>query len=511
MADKNLRYMALGGLICGLAFLALLAFRIGLFEKADSFRAAVNPEALLSDRETWMKVLQNDRKIGYSHSRLQQTENGYLLQEELVMQINTMGLSQRMEMNTRADLLMDQSLDRFELAIRSGPFHFKAAGQIKADHVSVRTETNGDEQAMEIPIKEKPSLAVALIPAVVAGNPAPGASFSYSLFDPLSMGSQTVKVHVAGEETIQFQGRPASTRKLIINYQGMIQTAWIDQNGDVLREEGLLGLRLEKADRREALADLPDETDQDLTLAAAVPTNRTIENPAGLTSLVVRIGGVDVKGLVMEGGRQTYADELLRIRKEVLAELPTQIPADSLPPEIRSQLAPSLFIQADHPRIRQLVGEITAKADSPLVKIQKIMTWIHREIKRRPVLSLPNAVATLDNRVGDCNEHAVLFAALARAAGIPTRVEAGLVYMQERFYYHAWNAVFIGRWITLDALFRQFPADVTHLRFAVGEQNLQTALAALIGRVTITVEALDENQDKASTLAQEEEHVDPTR
>jgi transglutaminase-like putative cysteine protease len=89
--------------------------------------------------------------------------------------------------------------------------------------------------------------------------------------------------------------------------------------------------------------------------------------------------------------------------------------------------------------------------------------------------------------MGDCNEHAMLLAALARAAGIPARVEAGLVYMKGRFYYHAWNLLFLGRWVTADAVFGQLPADVTHLRLVTGSMQQQLDLAAVIGNITIDV------------------------
>ena len=110
-----------------------------------------------------------------------------------------------------------------------------------------------------------------------------------------------------------------------------------------------------------------------------------------------------------------------------------------------------------------------------------------QNIEKRPVLSLPDALSTLENRVGDCNEHAVLLAALARAAGIPCRIEAGLVYMKERFYYHAWNLVYLGRWITVDALFGQIPADVSHIRFVTGSPRQQLDLMGIIGKVKIRV------------------------
>jgi transglutaminase-like putative cysteine protease len=103
------------------------------------------------------------------------------------------------------------------------------------------------------------------------------------------------------------------------------------------------------------------------------------------------------------------------------------------------------------------------------------------------VISLPDALSILENRVGDCNEHAVLMAALARAAGIPCRVEAGLVYLKGRFYYHAWNLVYLGRWVTVDALFDQIPADVSHIRFVTGSPDRQLDLMGIIGKVQLRV------------------------
>ncbi len=123
----------------------------------------------------------------------------------------------------------------------------------------------------------------------------------------------------------------------------------------------------------------------------------------------------------------------------------------------------------------------------PLTRAKKLLDWVHTHIEKRPVLSLPDALSTLENRVGDCNEHAVLLAALARAAGIPTRIEAGLVYLKGRFYYHAWNLMYLGKWITADSLFGQLPADVSHLRFVTGSPEQQLDLMGIIGKIRLTV------------------------
>ena len=150
-------------------------------------------------------------------------------------------------------------------------------------------------------------------------------------------------------------------------------------------------------------------------------------------------------------------------------------------------LAPTPFIESNHPKIRDLVKKIVAADEPPFKKTIKLLDWINKNIEKRPVISLPDALAVIENRAGDCNEHAVLLAALARAAGIPAKIEAGIVYLNGRFYYHAWNLLFLGKWITVDSLFGQLPADVTHIRFSSGELRQQLDLISVIGKLKLKV------------------------
>jgi transglutaminase-like putative cysteine protease len=148
------------------------------------------------------------------------------------------------------------------------------------------------------------------------------------------------------------------------------------------------------------------------------------------------------------------------------------------------------FIQSDHPKIRQKLAEIITLGDPDGVKAEKLVAWVHDNLEKRPVLSVPNALETLENRVGDCNEHAVLLAAFARAAGIPAEIEAGVVYLRGRFFYHAWNVLYLrdrGGWVTADAVLGQMPADVTHIRFVRGGADRQLDLVGLIGRLKLDI------------------------
>jgi transglutaminase-like putative cysteine protease len=88
----------------------------------------------------------------------------------------------------------------------------------------------------------------------------------------------------------------------------------------------------------------------------------------------------------------------------------------------------------------------------------------------------------------------VLYAALARAAGLPTRMVAGVVYMPgdggtpAAFYYHAWNEVWLGAWIAVDPTFGQFPADATHVELVEGGPDKGVALIGMLGQLRFDVE-----------------------
>lgn len=112
---------------------------------------------------------------------------------------------------------------------------------------------------------------------------------------------------------------------------------------------------------------------------------------------------------------------------------------------------------------------------------------MNKNLDKQMTVSLPSAVDVLQSRRGDCNEHATLFAALARAAGIPAKLCLGVVYMDGRFYYHAWNAVYCGKWIELDPTFGQEPADAARLRIIEGDLTQQNRLLPALGNIKIEI------------------------
>ena len=481
----------IAGSIFTLTFVFLFVIRLGILESILSRPSTLSLESIdtVSERDTWMNIFQNERKIGFSHTRFYNEPTGYRLIETVLMRINTMGMVQDISLNTKSRLKPDFTLQELDFEISSGRFQFAIQASVDGTNLRVTTESAGSSRSLDIPVEGKIYLFNSIMDAVTATDLKPGDKYVFNIFDPASMGQAEVIAEIVGREVIDIRGFNQPTTKVSLNFKGVSQLAWIGKEGDVVKEKGLLGISLIKTDRKEALEGLAIESSQDLTKLASVGSNIPLKDVEALNVLRVKIEGIPSKKLQLQGGRQTFNGQVLTVQKEVLSDLASELKPGNLAELEKIFLKPGPFIQSDHHKIRDLARQIL-KDDpdaAPLTKARKLLDWVHTHIEKRPVLSLPDALSTLENRMGDCNEHAVLLAALARSAGIPTRIEAGLVYLKGRFYYHAWNLMYLGRWVTADSLFGQLPADVSHLRFATGSPEQQLDIMGIIGKIQLTV------------------------
>lgn len=152
-------------------------------------------------------------------------------------------------------------------------------------------------------------------------------------------------------------------------------------------------------------------------------------------------------------------------------------------------LASTALVQSQAPVIKQKARELTAHATDRVQALWALYEWTHQTLKKQSVIGIPSALETLKSGVGDCNEHATLFAALARSLKIPCTVSVGVAYMKSHFYFHAWNECYVGKkqWVSIDATWGQFPADVTHIAFARGKMDKQSVLLQLLGKLRIRI------------------------
>jgi hypothetical protein len=436
-------------------------------------------------REDWFGVYQGERKIGHTHRVLTQTENGWMIRDETRLALAMLGTPQPVTTSLVAEMDPAFALRRFNFTLESAAASFAATGNADAERLHVTYGPKGQGKEVVLPLTEPIYLPSAVRPRLIAARPEPGARFTYTVFNPLTLAHQSIAVTVEGRETIPGPDGPVETLRVSEEHDGLSARAWLDADGGAVREEGMLGLVLRREAQTVAVAGVQTDAPIDLTIAARIPLAGVIDDPRDAAALTLRVTGDAAGRIPTDAPRQQVHDGLLRIVRE--APPPAEAPPG--PSALAAYVKPGAFIESDDTEIvataKQAVGGETDRAG----RARKLVAWVHENMTQEPALTMPSAREVLRTRRGDCNEHAVLLTALARAAGIPARVAAGVVYAGDGFYYHAWTEFWLGRWVSADAIFDQMPADATHVKLLDGGPERHFELAGVMGKLAFaTVE-----------------------
>jgi hypothetical protein len=395
-----------------------------------------------------------------------------------------MGVIQALNISTEGDLNPDMTLSSFNFSLNSSIFSFNARGHVAGNKLILFTGLPNAQEKSEITIKDIPHISGSIYDAAFQSDLAKETTGNISVFDPATMSIRTIKVTRGADEIIPVMGKRVLTKKYCADFMGAKNCAWLDNEGNALKETGIIGLSMEKTSEEKALEGIDRGASVDVTQIASIPSNLEINEAQTLREIKIKISGIS-NTLFLDGDRQSYRQNILTITREKLES--SYDANNNLPAKISLFLKPSILIQSDNPQIKTQLGKIIKHNDSAEQKARKIIDWVYRNIEKKPTLSVPNALEVLKNKSGDCNEHTVLTVALLRAAGIPAQSEAGLVYLRGRFYYHAWCVLYLDKWITADAVFNQFPADVTHIRLVRGDSGEQLSILGVIGKIKLEI------------------------
>jgi hypothetical protein len=439
----------------------------------------------VENTEEWAGVYYQDQKIGYSHNSIKRIEDGYQIHHTIMLDMMMMGVAQkiRAQVNTVTDHAFN--LQVFSLRINTGAVSFIAYGDVDADNVmSISVVSGGKTEKKELQLTRAPVITNSLKFSLLKDGLQLGGVYERVVFDPMTMSNRTAQIEVLDFETLSVAGQEYDCYRMQVTYMGVTMTAWIDRQGRTVKEESPAGMVLLREDKEQAMhGGWGDRVDVVETSAIKVDTPFYSKN---LQSLTLKLLAVDLKGFQLDGGRQTLQGTIVRIAaQDIGKDNSYRLPFAG--EGFKAWLSPSLLIQSDRSEFAQLVEEIGKGERRALRLARRLHDWVYKNIEKRPSPGMPSALAVLAARQGDCNEHAVLLAAMCRAAGIPARVAAGLVYLRGRFYYHAWNEVYLNDWVPVDATLNQFPADVTHVKFIEGDMEEQLMVLNLIGRLKIEV------------------------
>jgi hypothetical protein len=128
-------------------------------------------------------------------------------------------------------------------------------------------------------------------------------------------------------------------------------------------------------------------------------------------------------------------------------------------------LAAGPQLEIDDPALRQWVADLAPETRPDLLeRAEHLSLAVRTHITTKDLaVNDGSALETWRSRRGDCTEHATLLCAALRIAGLPARVDVGLVFYAEYggWVGHAWNAVWIdGRWHHLDSALPNVPRSL---------------------------------------------------
>ncbi len=475
-----------------ITFVILWVVLFGMLLKRDYFIKTLDlreSQVIQKSREeSFNGVYFRQERIGFVKTRLTPVDDGFELSQKALLQLNILEQRHRVELDVTARLVPDMLLKDFDFRLQSPFYRMTASGYVEGRTVHFTLMTGKEQIRDSITLEKPPFLATNQRSYLIEQKLEPGEKIRIPYFDPISLSGKDTVLEYKGYEKILLKGRVHRLHHFTESFSGMKINSWLDSTGKVIKEESPSGFTFISEPEFKA-TDIPTSGDEILS-SVSVPVKGVMpDNFAARSALTYRISYPAEAEVEINRDRQKTHNDTLSV---ILEKLPTRNAQACAGPD--EELSATPYIQSESLEISGLIDDLLKSEMGDFEKVKIMAGWVFDTLEKRPVLGIPDALTTLRTKMGDCNEHAALFAAMARNAKIPTRIVAGVTYHQNSFYYHAWNEVCLDdQWLSLDTTKNQIPADVTHIKFVEGETKEQIRIGGLLGRLHIEVLPAEEN------------------
>jgi len=436
-----------------------------------------------ADPPQHMAIFLQDVKIGHTRTQRTVADGEVASREEMLFTLSRGAASITLKVDNRQVETLDGQPLRFNYSATMGPFGaMKKEGRIKDGKIHL-TATQGDgKQTRVLPYPPGALMAEGARLFQKKKGLAPGTRYSLVVFDAETLRGIRSDYLFKRPKEVPLIGRVARLVEMAVTLhvgaQQFETTAFIDESFNVLRAElPLLGMKLRFLACDETYARSPNGK-FDLTDAATVPSPVAIARPRRLREATYALApiGPNTKLILPTTDTQSVKpgpDGTLTVRVATIDSARGRRPYRGDDDAAVNALKPGQYIESDDPAVLAKARAIVGDETDALAAARKIVEAVGKHITTKDLtVGYASAAQTLKSARGDCTEHAVLTAALCRAAGIPCRIVVGVAYTdqfvgrKQCFVGHAWDQVFIGgQWVDLDA---SLGADAARITMAVG-------------------------------------------
>ena len=439
--------------------------------------------------ENWLSYYLNQNKIGYAFYKINFGDNIIKFYNRIKMKLKVGKELKELTVSSFLTTNTDLKLISFETEQISEKNVLKISGKTNKDTLYFTFQTGSivKKNQLVLPPNTYPA---GILPYFIVSQGLK--KWKGNLLDLTLFSVLPAEINMIKKDTVFINDTVYKAVVYQIEMANVKSFYYLDSLGNLLKEISAGGIIGIKAPPQKAMAEWNKDF-LDILSFFSVPIDTFFVEPTKLKSVKLKIeiqnlADFDYLDLDLPSQKVISKNPLIiEITKPSLKEA-----AESkITEREKVYLSSTPTIQSDDSLIRKKAREIVGDIKDKKIIAEKILIWVFRNLKKKATTSYPSAVEILKNLEGDCNEHATLYAALCRSLGIPTRIVVGLVYAGKAFYYHAWNQVYLGEWISCDPTFGEFPASPLHLVLKIGDIEEQVKVLNIVGNIKIKVLAFD--------------------
>lgn len=435
-------------------------------------------------RETWDAIYLQDSYVGYFHvtEHTDADRSPPLIVSEAEMKMSMKRDEQHVSLETKRTSAetADGQMVSFREEQRLGPTPVISTGQVEDGKLIVKTREGEQTNTRTIDLPETIGGPFAPEHSLTRQPMRPGETRTVRFYEPMLGALAAETLEAADFEQVELL---SGTEKLLriestLNLDGQPQpirgVRWTNDKGETLKTTSAAMRQVTyRTSKEQAVRSSAEEPVFDLMRGTIVKLDRPLENAREIQVARYRVelsGGNPAKIFAVGPTQQVKSTGPHTAEVTVTSldpEAPECVGAAGAATDDDRQ--PSSIIQSDDPRIVEMAREAVGDRATPGEIAVALEEYVSNKMRAKSNYSTAFATAADVARTleGDCTEHAVLLAALGRAADIPSRVAIGLVYSPADggFAYHMWTEMLLSDcWVPLDATLGEGRISADHLK-----------------------------------------------
>lgn len=455
--------------------------------------------------ETWMGIYLGDQKVGHLCVTQEQADlRGRKLTRtrtisETEMSVLGSKLSQSISTTIYSDEKTHPVYEEFKMS--SGGKTTEVFAEFEPAQIAVRLVTATGESKKTIPVPDgKPLVGDTYSPSpsekLTVGN-----SYERRAFNPLTLTLDQHSVRIDRSETLKHQGRDVKALVMVTRTPLSEIVTWLSEKDNaLLRVAAPMGITMVRETRDEALGRASGQAPPpDFAVVTSIPANMDLPEDRQVKRLHIKLDGLPGPAYIFDDQRQQVQDKATdgaSVTYLIRAIAPSTAKASlrtDLFPSLSAELSDAPYLSVGYDKIKKAASDALGSEQDLLRSAEILRKWVHSRMKPDSTMGvLRPATDIIDSPTGVCRDYAILYAALARSAGIPTRLVAGLVYSRGALCYHAWNEVWSGsEWVAVDSTLKEQVVDATHIKLVQGDPSDMFRLAGMIGKLNAEIISFD--------------------